>query len=66
LDMDSKSNCSHEQVLNECNLNVSAAREDAGAKSTKDSTHGPGVSFSNKGEVIYCKIVQERPSKVSL
>ena len=66
LDMDSKSNCSHEQVPNEYNLIGSAAREDASAKSTKDSTHGPGVSFSNKGEVIYCKIVQERPSKVSL
>ena len=67
FNMDSKSNCSHEQVLNECNLIGSAAREDASAKSTKDSTHGPGVRFSsNKGEVTYCKIVQERPYKVSL
>ena len=67
LNMDSTSNCSHEQVWTKCNLIGSAAREDASAKSTKDSTHGPGVRFfSNKGEVIYCKIVQERPYKVSL
>ena len=49
LDMDSKSNCSHEQVPNEYNLIGSAAREDASAKSTKDSTHGPDVSFLTKG-----------------